>query len=33
MSTTSLAIFGIGALCFGGAAARRRRKEKQAAAA
>ncbi|PHS07374.1 MAG: hypothetical protein COA78_13510 [Blastopirellula sp.] len=31
---TSLAIFGIGALCFGGAgAARRRRKEKQAAAA
>ena len=30
---TSLAIFGIGALCFGGAAARRRRKEKQAAEA
>ncbi|PHS18389.1 MAG: hypothetical protein COA78_02645 [Blastopirellula sp.] len=30
---TSLAIFGIGALCFGGAAARRRRKEKLAAEA
>ncbi|PHS14349.1 MAG: hypothetical protein COA78_05960 [Blastopirellula sp.] len=29
---TSLAIFGIGALCMGAGAARRRRKQKQAAA-